>query len=536
MLVERQSASQESDNANNSKSCNDLSFSPVWSTVQQALNIVTPYLPTWSNDPKQRYEWLRPHLPSEYILLWEILNGQYDFATPQNSRLLLLVTSIESHNLHNIWTVEFQDETGLTIRAWMEPRYVQQQLQQQHESSSTIRPGVIWMLSGVGMMVQTNEHEEKIERILLIGGQHVARVWTPEETEQNDSIVPDSDFLRWMEQKKAKSSLLPDMEDGDEEQDDASKENHSCENSVYAEASKDDRTSAPQVHHSEGRNDWISILRQHDEQDENFPSPQTESTFTNPSQTRDLLQHQSEQPLRSQIGQVDDSMNEVVPHAEDSRRTQIQHRESLANPYGSRSNHQSQKNPGTSSETISSCNKDNSEGAKRNQHNLSNHVDPSPNTVQNRTPPSTQGSKRKQKSLIQTNEAIKKNRSGVNDDSCSKMKSNLWDNIQDNSMLQLFDDDGDDNGDEDKHLHGENKGTEATIQNEEQQVDQEGPSNSSTTCQTSEGRLNTGATEESEQETHSPPKSQLQSSKEPSSLFAASNFEGIDSSLFDDDE
>jgi hypothetical protein len=203
------SRSQDSASENNSnKTCIDMSFSPVWTTAQQELNICTPYLPTWNNDPKQRYHWLRPHLPPNYILLWEILMGKHDFSTPKENLLLVLVHSIESHTLYNIWVVELQDETGLTVRAWMEPRYVMEQMNLPGESS-TIRPGVLWMLSGVSMMVQANEYEEKLERILLVGGRHISKSWTPEEAKEKDSHDQSSqvDFLDWMEKRKAKSNF-----------------------------------------------------------------------------------------------------------------------------------------------------------------------------------------------------------------------------------------------------------------------------------------------------------------------------------------
>jgi hypothetical protein len=530
-VLQRHSASQERDNHNNNnnnKSCNDLSFSPVWSSVQQSLNIITPYLPTWNNDPKQRFEWLRPHLPTEYILLWEILRGDYDFATPENSRLLLLVSSIESHNLHNIWTVELQDETGLTIRAWMEPRYVQEQMQQQHESSSTIRPGVIWMLSGVGMMVETNEHEEKLERILLIGGKHIVQVWTPEKAKQNDSTRPETDFLLWMEQRKAKSNFIADMDDTDEP-DDASKENHRHNHPEYSLTSKvnEDPTNVDEVENCEENNDWVSLLRQHDTEEGSYPSIQVESTCS-PSLPRESMQQQTTQALQRQR-----SHDPLPDMRRDDRQTaQSQHHESLTNAHASGDIQQIQNDPATSNNMSCPNNSDKDpQGAKRNHLHVSNHAHPSPNTIRRHTQQSKQSSKPKQKSPKRT-KATKKKRSSRVDDSSSVGSSNLWDSIQDTSILQLLDDE---DADEEEHRDNGKEDTETTVQSKEMNTERDSPTDVSTSCQTTTGRVDRGTASQTMNETSSPPQSQSQTANQASSLFEASNFEGLDFSVFDDD-
>lgn len=198
--------------SSNDKGNRDNSFSPVWSNVQDDLKLNTPYLSAWNRDPKQKYEELRPHLPPEFILLREVLRGDYDFALPTGFHLLLLVNAIESHNLHSICTIELHDETGLSVRAWVEPRFVQEQMRKQQEASA-IRTGVVWMLKEVGMMVQMNEDDEKLERILLIGGNHISKVWTPEDAK-------DMDFLQHMERKKAISQHISEADnDADGDQD-----------------------------------------------------------------------------------------------------------------------------------------------------------------------------------------------------------------------------------------------------------------------------------------------------------------------------
>lgn len=199
------------------------SYSPAWSSMQQDLDILTPYLPAWvdSSSPKKCYEFYRRHYPPKYVLLWEILDGAHDFTIQDPSRLLVLVTEVESHIHHNIWTVKLQDETGARVRAWMEPRYVQQQMQQQHpeHSSSTIRPGMVWMLRKVTMIVVSNpnDDDEKIERMLLISGKQIEKFWSPDNngngngngnntnSSSNNADSPESQrrYLRWMEKRKA---------------------------------------------------------------------------------------------------------------------------------------------------------------------------------------------------------------------------------------------------------------------------------------------------------------------------------------------
>jgi hypothetical protein len=208
----------------------DMSFSPAWTCMQQELQIITPYLPP-TFTPQQRYQQLRPHMPRQNVLLWEIAKGDHDFVV--HECLLVLVHSVESHIHHNIWTVELQDETGVTLRAWMEPKFVQDQLQQPQESSP-IRPGVVWMLRKVGMIIVPHEPEERLERMLLISGAEIQKVWTPEQAKQQDSS-PQSQrrFLDWMEKRKALPSALQEEEDA------GSKEDHGPEEEEPQDYEKD---------------------------------------------------------------------------------------------------------------------------------------------------------------------------------------------------------------------------------------------------------------------------------------------------------
>jgi hypothetical protein len=145
--------------------------------------------------------------------------------------LLVLVHSVESHIHYNIWKVKLQDEKGVTLRAWMEPKFVQDQLQQPQESSP-IRPGVVWMQRKVGMIIVPHEPEERLERMLLISGVEIQKVWTPEQAKQQESS-PQSQlrFLDWMEKRKALPSAL--------EEDAGSKDDHGPEEEEPQDYEKD---------------------------------------------------------------------------------------------------------------------------------------------------------------------------------------------------------------------------------------------------------------------------------------------------------
>ena len=177
----------------------DIHFSPAWSCMQQELNWITPYLPPTMINPQQRYQHIRPHVPQEFALLVEIQRGDYDqFDQPLEQALVVLVASVETQ-IH-IWTVELKDETGCSIKAWIEPKLVQHQ--QLEHSQSIIRPGVVWRLNQVGMIVVPVD-EERLERMLLVRGSAIVQVWTPEQYGAADSPEQQRKFLHWMEQRKA---------------------------------------------------------------------------------------------------------------------------------------------------------------------------------------------------------------------------------------------------------------------------------------------------------------------------------------------
>jgi hypothetical protein len=235
----------------------------AWSTMQQSLEIVTPYLPSHTQgDIKRRYELLRPHLPSNCVLLSEILRGNHDVKMTNNSNddlfLCVWVESIDETNSHHgVFTVELRDETGAKIRAWIEPKFVKAELQKgaaqnddknnekSKSSMGVVRTGVVWMLRNVSMIVFKNNNNNSnninnsnsnnnnnsnnsnnnigrsslsssITRMLVVSENNIKEVWTPEQhmaqtqlNEEDDSPEAQRKYLDWMEKRKALAVSSP---------------------------------------------------------------------------------------------------------------------------------------------------------------------------------------------------------------------------------------------------------------------------------------------------------------------------------------
>ena len=222
----------------------------AWSTMQQSLEIVTPYLPSHTQgDIKRRYELLRPHLPSNCVLLLEILRGKHDVKMTKDADDLFLCVWVESidetNSHHGVFTVELRDETGAKIRAWIEPKFVKAELQKgaQNDDKNTekskssmgvVRTGVVWMLRNVSMIVFKNDNNNSntnnndnnnnnnnnnigrsslsssITRMLVVSENNIKEVWTPEQhmaqtqpNEEDDSPEAQRKYLDWMEKRKA---------------------------------------------------------------------------------------------------------------------------------------------------------------------------------------------------------------------------------------------------------------------------------------------------------------------------------------------
>jgi hypothetical protein len=194
---------------------NKLEDTPsAWQAMQTETNVLTPYNPTpWTTvlDPEDRYQVVRSNIPDHYVTLWEILRGDVDMKMAPHQRLRVLVHAVEMSNHHNIWTVDLRDDTGASMRAWMEPRFIQEQLQSSmmdEDEMNMIRPGLVWMLKDVSMMIvhssltgsSSKMSEERLERMLLISGQHIEKIWYP--TGKGDRGSMDNQQRRHHEQSQ----------------------------------------------------------------------------------------------------------------------------------------------------------------------------------------------------------------------------------------------------------------------------------------------------------------------------------------------
>ncbi len=218
----------------------DTSMPAAWQAMQRSLAIATPYLPlSTRGNVTKRYELLRPHLSPNFLLLPEILSGNYDLKMMDpDLQLCVWVDTVEERNSHHgIYTVELKDETGATIRAWMEPNFVKQELEKAQKANAekgVVRVGVVWMLSNLSMIAIPANGNGQVERMLVVSGKRILQVWTPESdhgqpTEEEDSPESQRKFLDWMEKRNAltvvdKSPAKNNHGPPEEEQDDGMEE------------------------------------------------------------------------------------------------------------------------------------------------------------------------------------------------------------------------------------------------------------------------------------------------------------------------
>ncbi len=214
------------DNNNNNP---DTLTPPAWNAMLQSLNIPTPYIPmsTRGNIPK-RYEILRKHLPPNFVLLQEILQGNHDLQMHPNHYLCAWVETIEEQNSHHgIWTVGLKDETGAQLRAWMEPNFVREELQKTTQDAllGVVRVGVVWRLSNFSIIANPNNNNNsstgKVERMLVVSGNRIETVWTPESkqiqpTEDEDTPQAQQKYLEWMAKRNALTMDEPLLDDDEE--------------------------------------------------------------------------------------------------------------------------------------------------------------------------------------------------------------------------------------------------------------------------------------------------------------------------------
>ena len=220
--VQQQLNDYYTQNANGSpdkdKDDNDTTDTPsAWQAMQNETGVTTPYNPTpWDtvtttqDYSERRYEVVRSNLPNHYVTLWEILRGDHDMKLLPEQRLRVLVHAVEMSNHHNIWTVDLRDDTGASMKAWMEPGFIQEQLQNSSavdDEMSLVRPGLVWMLKDCSMIIMpssssstafvtgsesrsssnnSNISEERLERMLLISKQHIEKNWYPAAKKKNN--------------------------------------------------------------------------------------------------------------------------------------------------------------------------------------------------------------------------------------------------------------------------------------------------------------------------------------------------------------
>jgi hypothetical protein len=209
-------------------------YSNAWMCMQCQLDLVTPTLPVMSLSVAERYKAIRPHVPTNYMLLAEILAGKADctWKVPAGVSVLVLVHTIQSLADH-LWTVELQDETGCSVTAWIQPSLVQEE--QQRQVPAYVAAGYVWLLQDVTIQLVSRSSEQhdndqveqqqqqesdddteetnatattqqqensnvKMDRLLLVSERNIRRVWTPAQAEKE---VSDQDYIAWMERRNS---------------------------------------------------------------------------------------------------------------------------------------------------------------------------------------------------------------------------------------------------------------------------------------------------------------------------------------------
>jgi len=185
--------------------------SPAWTAAQCALELSTPSCPFhWTF--RQKYAALRPHLPAEYLLVPQILNGAADWKMAPHQKLLVQVVTIQAVTANDhLWTVSLTDETGATVQAWIEPAWVRKEQQQQ---ASQIRAGTLWLLQNCSIQLIANNNSNSndatddtqqqmmMDRMLLVSPDNVISVWN------SSTNVSNAEYIRWMEARNALTATL----------------------------------------------------------------------------------------------------------------------------------------------------------------------------------------------------------------------------------------------------------------------------------------------------------------------------------------
>lgn len=171
-----------------------VQYASAWMAMQCDLNITTPMLSAFLSS-SERLAALRPQWPAEYALLPELLEPDRTAWKLLSQRLLVLVHAVDA--VIDVWMADLTDETGVHISAWLEPDLVREKNVQ-----DLIRPGRVWLLSNVTMVLKANT-EGTLERMLLIGRRNIERVWSEPTTETTSTVVTDQEYIQWMERRCA---------------------------------------------------------------------------------------------------------------------------------------------------------------------------------------------------------------------------------------------------------------------------------------------------------------------------------------------
>jgi hypothetical protein len=191
-----------------SAAASDVSRCLAWTAMQQTLNLCTPYLPPYLSI-MERYKQLRSYYNADkrYVLLPEIISsGGSNFASLHSRSLLVLVHAVQCHS-YTDWTVELQDECGASIQAWLEPKFVQEeQSERQQGKSGSVQMGHCWLVEGASLFVSTNPSSttssNNTEWWLLIQKENVKQLWTTHSSRD----WSDQQHLTWMERRRTMSS------------------------------------------------------------------------------------------------------------------------------------------------------------------------------------------------------------------------------------------------------------------------------------------------------------------------------------------
>lgn len=192
--------------------------SGAWTNMQMEFQWLPPSLPLHLT-VAERYPRLRPFLPAEFTMIYEIIhpsvaiNG-YSRKNPWLcENLMVLVASIHSSATAHGWTATLTDETGAALTAWIEPESVRRQLQRRvvgggsgdaaSSNKTWFRTGSVLWLHNTCLLLspdfyspsasETGE-QRVLSFMLLVGEDNIKQVWT-------DDNCSDIMFTQWMERR-----------------------------------------------------------------------------------------------------------------------------------------------------------------------------------------------------------------------------------------------------------------------------------------------------------------------------------------------